>query len=284
MFLFKTVKDLHNFVTLYREKGNTIGFVPTMGALHEGHLSLIRQAKKTCDYTVCSIFVNPTQFNDAADLDKYPRTITADTDLLTSVKTDVLFLPAVEEVYPPDLDTKLTLDFGQLDQVMEGAFRPGHFEGMAQVVKRLLDIVQPDQLFMGQKDFQQLTIVRSMLQQLAMPIELVMCPIIREKDGLAMSSRNRRLPAADRQSATLISQTLSEVANQINEKTPTVLIKEAMETLHIPAFKPEYFAIVDGYTLQAVEDFRESDFVVACTAVWVGEVRLIDNKILKQPK
>ncbi len=281
MFLIKTVKGLQEFLTPLREKGNTIGFVPTMGALHEGHLSLIRQAKEKCDYTVCSIFVNPTQFNDSADLEKYPRTIEEDTALLTSEKTDVLFLPSAKEVYPPGLDTLLTLDFGNLDKVMEGAFRPGHFEGMAQVVKRLLDIVEPDQLFMGQKDFQQLTIVRSMLQQLKMPIELVMCPIVREKDGLAMSSRNRRLPAEDRERAIILNKVLKKVAKKIDRKSPAKLIKKAMKKLDIPGFKPEYFSIVDGITLQPIKDFEDSDFVVACTAVWVGEIRLIDNRILK---
>jgi len=264
MFLAKTVKTLQEFLNSARNNGQSIGFVPTMGALHEGHLSLIRQAKDKSDLCVCSIFVNPTQFNDAKDLEKYPRTVEEDAKLLTSVQTDVLFLPNVNEVYPPGLNTDLSLDLGTLDKVMEGEFRPGHFEGMAQVVKRLLDIVGPDSLYMGQKDFQQLSIVRSMIRQLAIPTQLVMCPIIREPDGLAMSSRNRRLPKKDRQRATLLHQVLREAAQEMETKTPDEIVTAAMQKLTIPGFKPEYFDIVDGDQLLPVKDFADSKFIVAC--------------------
>jgi len=281
MLLFKTVNDLQHYLQQFRKKKQTIGFVPTMGALHQGHLSLIKKAKSESDIVVCSIFVNPTQFNDASDLDKYPRTAANDINLLTSKDTDVLFMPPVEEVYPPGLDTTLELDFGDLANVMEGKFRPGHFDGMAQVVKRLLDIVQPNHLYMGQKDFQQLTIVRSMLTQLKMNVKLVMCPIIREKDGLAMSSRNVRLTPKHRKLAIKLSKTLKEAKKLIGKKTPTEIKSFAMEKLSISEFKPEYFDIVDGITLQDLDDFEGTEFAVACTAVWVGEVRLIDNLILK---
>ena len=281
MFLFKKVADLQKYLDNKRDTGNVIGFVPTMGALHEGHLSLIRQSKEQSDITVCSIFVNPTQFNDVADLDKYPRTTGADIDLLTSVDTNVLFLPPVEEVYPPGLDTNLTLDFGDLAKVMEGEFRPGHFDGMAQVVWRLLTIIGPDKLFMGQKDFQQLAIVRSMLKQMQSNIELIMCPIVREEDGLAMSSRNVRLTPENRAVAPIIQKTLQEAKLMIGNKTPSEVQDWAMKTLKDLDFKPEYFDIVDGITLQSIKSFKDSDFVVACTAAWGGDVRLIDNLVFK---
>jgi len=245
-------------------------------------LSLIRQSKTQTDITVCSIFVNPTQFNDKKDLDKYPRTIGADIELLTSVETNVLCLPPVEEVYPPGLDTSLNLDFGALATVMEGEFRPGHFDGMAQVVWRLLNMVGPDKLFMGQKDFQQLTIVRNMLKQMQSDIELIMCPIVREEDGLAMSSRNVRLLPAHRTAAPQIQKILQEAKGMIDTKTPQEVKDWAMNALQQPDFKPEYFEIVDGISLQPVTSFKNVDFCVACTAVWVGEVRLIDNLVFKE--
>jgi len=281
MFLFKKVADLQQYLHNKRKEGQLIGFAPTMGALHEGHLSLIRASKEQCDITVCSIFVNPTQFNDPGDLDKYPRTIAADIDLLTTVDTDVLFLPAADEVYPAGLDTTLELDFGDLAKVMEGAFRPGHFDGMAQVVWRLLDIVQPHRLFMGQKDFQQLTIVRDMLKQMQADIELIMCPIVREEDGLAMSSRNVLLTPEHRAIVSIIQETLQAGKEMIAEKSPQEVKAWAMEKLQQPGFKPEYFEIVDGISLQAIDKFEDSNFLVACAAVWVGKVRLIDNLVFK---
>jgi len=281
MFLFKKVADLQQYLHNKRKEGQLIGFAPTMGALHEGHLSLIRASKEQCDITVCSIFVNPTQFNDPGDLDKYPRTIAADIDLLTTVDTDVLFLPAADEVYPAGLDTTLELDFGDLAKVMEGAFRPGHFDGMAQVVWRLLDIVQPHRLFMGQKDFQQLTIVRDMLKQMQADIELIMCPIVREEDGLAMSSRNVLLTPEHRAIVSIIQETLQAGKEMIAKKSPQEIKAWAMEKLQQPGFKPEYFEIVDGISLQAIDKFEDSNFLVACVAVWVGKARLIDNLVFK---
>ena len=281
MYLFKRVSDLQRYISSQRDQQKNIGFVPTMGALHEGHLTLIERSKSENDITVCSIFVNPTQFNDKKDLDKYPRTTANDISLLTQKGTEVLFLPPALEVYPKGLDTKLDLKMGQLDRVMEGEFRPGHFEGMAQVVKRLLDIVNPHHLYMGQKDYQQLTIVRSMIRQLNLPVKLVMCPIKREEDGLAMSSRNVRLKPDIRKRATILSETLKKAKEKIGKISPVEIQKEAMAALAITDFKPEYFRIVDGITLLPVEDANKSDEIVACTAVWAGEVRLIDNMILK---
>ena len=282
MYLFKKVNDLQQHLNKIRKNGGEVGFVPTMGALHQGHLSLIQQSVEANDCTVCSIFVNPTQFNDNADLEKYPRTVAKDMAMLTSAGNNVLFLPDVSDVYPPGLNTELKLDFGDLANVMEGYFRPGHFDGMAQVVKRLLDIVQPHRLYMGQKDFQQLAIVRNMLTQLEMPIDLVMCAIIREEDGLAMSSRNVRLDSSLREKALLLSQTLQEGRLKMPSKTPAEIQDWALKELTIPSFKPEYFEIVNAITLQPVKKFSDAEYVVACTAVWVGEIRLIDNLIYKE--
>ena len=281
MILFKKEYQLQNYLTTLKSNKKSIGFIPTMGALHDGHLSLIQKAKEENDCVVCSIFVNPTQFNNATDLEKYPRTAAKDIELLTSVGTDVLLMPPVKEVYPDDLDTTLELDFGKLATTMEGEFRPGHFDGMAQVVNRMLNMVKPHSLYMGQKDFQQITIVRSMLTQLNSKVKLVMCPIKREENGLAMSSRNVRLTPENRNLAVKISQTLSAAKKLVNSKTPQEVEKWAMQELSIPEFKPEYFAIVDGITLQSISDFGETNFAVACTAVWAGEVRLIDNMVLK---
>jgi pantoate--beta-alanine ligase len=277
MLVISTVKELQNHIENLKNQGKTVGFAPTMGALHEGHLSLIAKAKSECDICVCSIFVNPTQFNDPKDLEKYPRTEEKDAAMLKSVGNDILFLPPVAEIYPPGLDLKNSLDFGAMAMVMEGAFRPGHFDGMAQVVKRLLDIVQPHRLFMGQKDFQQFSIVQNMLLQLNSEIKLVMCSTMREKDGLAMSSRNVRLSAELRKKAPIIYKTLSKAKKMSVEKTPTDVKKWAMKQISKPDFKPEYFEIVDGRSLQPIDDFGQTDFIVACVATWLGDVRLIDN-------
>ena len=279
MVIFNKIYDLQYWLAIERRAGNTIGFVPTMGALHEGHLTLVEQAHKTCKQVVVSIFVNPAQFNDPKDLERYPRTPEHDISLLTDIGCDVLFMPEVAEIYPPGKDLTLHLDFGQLDHVMEGHFRPGHFDGMATVVKRLLDIVQPHQLFMGQKDFQQLSIVREMLRLLGSPIELVMCPTIREPDGLAMSSRNTRLTPEMRAVAPVIFQTLNEVRIRFQTENAPQLQAWAMRQLADAGLRPEYFEIVDGITLRPVSLSDHKDLVVACVAAWAGNVRLIDNLI-----
>ncbi len=284
MLLFKQVAALQQYLSAQRAAGKTIGFAPTMGALHAGHVSLIEQANKADDVSVCSIFVNPTQFNDPKDLAKYPRTPEADIALLSLSHCDVLLMPDVAEVYPPDTPiAPLSLDFGGLAQVLEGVFRPGHFDGMAQVVNRLLDIVQPDYLYMGQKDYQQQLIVQSMLTQTHRPTTLVTCEIMREADGLAMSSRNVRLTTADRARAAVIYQTLKKAADMATAQYAPIEIEQmAIKALQtVPNFKVEYFAIADGRTLQPLRLIDDSDFVIALVALWVGEVRLIDNVILK---
>jgi pantoate--beta-alanine ligase len=280
MFIFKTIDDLREYLDDQKQKGKMIGFSPTLGALHEGHLSLIRKSAEHADINVASIFVNPTQFNDPEDLKKYPRTIEEDIVKLCSVDCDVLFMPEAAEVYPPDLDTPVELDFEGLDEVLEGAFRPGHFKGVAEVVKRLLDIVQPNFLIMGQKDFQQFTIIGHMIRELDLPVQLIVGETKREEDGLAMSSRNRRLTPDIRSRATILRKTLLHVKENIEKSNPIDLQESAIAALTMPDFKPEYFRIVDGYTLQPVTDFSKCDYAVAVTAVWAGDVRLIDNEIL----
>ena len=280
MYVFRKVHSLRRYLDDQVRTGRSVGFVPTMGALHDGHLSLVRSSMEQTDCTTVSIFVNPTQFNEAGDLDKYPRPLQSDLQLLYDAGCETVLVPSVQEVYPPELDTSLTFDLDGLDKTMEGEFRPGHFEGMAQVVKRLLDIVQPDKLFMGQKDFQQLTIIRHMVSTLNLDVELLMCPTMREADGLAMSSRNTRLTPGHRERAAIIYQTLSAAMANWGVVTLDQLKKDAMTALAIPGFRPEYFEIVNGYNLQPLTTFSKDVMAVACCAVWAGEVRLIDNIIL----
>jgi len=283
MLLFKEVERLQAYLEKKRKEGLTIGYAPTMGALHQGHASLIKKAKLENDICVCSIFVNPTQFNDPKDLEKYPRTEGRDIEMLVGLDNDVLFYPTIEAVYPQGLNIP-TFDFGQVDKVMEGKFRSGHFDGVVEVVYRLLDIVQPDRLYMGQKDFQQFTLIQHMLNQMGSKTALMVCPIIGEADGLALSSRNVRLTTQNRQNAPIISKTL----NQLNDwvaggLTIKAAEKKAIAQLsEIPDFKPEYLEIVDGHTLQPIEKMSDTDYVVVCAAVWTGEIRLIDNVILKK--
>ncbi len=287
MLLFKTVSELQVYLKKIRQKGNTIGFAPTMGALHRGHVSLIAQAKEACGIAIASIFVNPTQFNNPKDLEKYPRTAEKDIELLVEAGCDILFMPDVTEIYPdgltPSVSNTPKFNFGKLDKVLEGTFRPGHFDGMVQVVYRLLDIVKPQKIFMGQKDFQQYSIVASMITQAKLPTEIVRSPTVREDDGLAMSSRNVRLTADERALAPTIFQTLKAAHEMVNEYSPAEIQREATTKLKaVPNLKMEYFDIVDGRTLLPIQLFEDTDFAVALTAVWLGDVRLIDNIILKQ--
>ena len=262
----------------YKAEGKSVGFTPTMGALHAGHHSLINLSKAQNDITVCSIFVNPTQFNNADDLTKYPRTVETDCAGLEEIGCDIVFLPTTEEIYPGGEDNfAIDIDLEGLDTRMEGEHRPGHFVGVVQVVKRLLDIVPASRLYMGQKDYQQFTIIRHMIKVLEMETELVVCPIVREGDGLAMSSRNARLTARHRQKASIIHKTLSTAKQSIHTDTIGSITAEAMSSMDIPGFEPEYFTIINGHTLETIESITGVNEVVACTAVWAGEVRLIDN-------
>jgi pantoate--beta-alanine ligase len=280
MEVVKTSAQLAAKIKVLKTSGKIIGFVPTMGALHQGHLSLVEEAGRLCDVVVVSIFVNPTQFNNPDDLNRYPRDIEKDMALLRQTACDCLFVPSVNEVYPePD---KRVFDFGLIDKVMEGKYRPGHFIGVAQVVSRLFDIVKPHKAFFGAKDFQQIAVVREMVRQLNLLVQVVDCPIIREKDGLAMSSRNLLLNAEQRKKAPLIARSLFDscnfaLTNGVKETRQMVTdVINASNQLEV-----EYFEIVDGNTLQPIMLWDDSDFIVGCIAVYAGEVRLIDNVVYK---
>lgn len=281
MNIITKTADLQKLVQGNKAKGLSVGLVPTMGALHAGHISLVKEAKKNCDVCVVSIFVNPTQFNNLEDLEKYPRSIDRDAQLLEEVEVDIVFAPTVEEIYPePD---NRQFDFGMLDKVMEGEHRPGHFNGVAQVVSRLFDIIKPDQAYFGEKDFQQLAIIRAMVKQLALNVQIVPMPILRQENGLALSSRNERLTEAEKNIATNIYKTLKSSARSQFE---VVSVKETIENVttqinSIEPLKVEYFDIVDGDTLQSINNWDDSKFIVGCIAVYCGEVRLIDNIVYR---
>ena len=283
MHTFSTVSDLRAYLLAAKSEGKKIGFVPTMGALHEGHLTLTVEALQENDLVVCSIFVNPTQFNEPEDLKKYPRPIEKDMAALQSVGCHILFLPEVAEVYPPDLPD-VHFDLQGLDLPMEGAKRPGHFNGVVQVVHRLLDIVQPDSLYMGQKDFQQYSIIAHMLRLMSSPIRLVRVPIVRESDGLAMSSRNVRLSPKGRALAPIFHKILHEleyyVNSQPNPKVDTARNQALNDLQHHGINDIDYLEIVDGRTLQSLQSFEETDYAVVCAVVIIDGVRLLDNIIL----
>jgi pantoate--beta-alanine ligase len=276
MIVYRTKTDLAGYLGNLRKSGKSIGLVPTMGALHAGHISLVERSTSENDATVVSIFVNPTQFNDPDDLAKYPRTPDRDLELLRSKHTDVVFCPEVAEMYP-EADQR-SFDLGGLDRVMEGLHRKGHFNGVAQIVSKLFWAVQPDRAYFGQKDFQQLVIVRHLVQLLEMNIEVVACPIVREKDGLAMSSRNLRLNRKERKAAPIIFQTLQKAYELRGELSPGDLKTwVASQFDHQELLQLEYFEIVEDKALRPVIDWAEKVNKVACIAVVLGEVRLIDN-------
>jgi len=276
MQLYTSINDLQRALSEERSAGKSIGFVPTMGALHQGHLELVRRSVLENGVSVVSIFVNPTQFNDANDLLKYPRTLEADCDLLRTVNCSYVFAPEVEEIYP-EPDTR-QFDFGGLATVMEGRFRPGHFNGVAQVVSRLFDIVKPDRAYFGEKDFQQLAVVRELVRQLDLNLQIIGCPIVREKDGLAMSSRNRRLNENQLEQAVIISQTLFKSKGKKNIFPVPRLKKWVIDQINQASeLQVEYFEIVDGFTLQPIDKWENTDYPVGCVAVFAGEIRLIDN-------
>ncbi len=282
---FTTVKALQEAVAQAKNDKKSVGLVPTMGALHEGHLSLVRKAKEQNDVVVVSVFVNPIQFNNKEDLQKYPRTVEADCKLLASVGADFVFTPSVEEMYPEPV--KEVYHFGPLEEVMEGPRRPGHFSGVAVVVRRLFDIVKPQRAYFGEKDYQQLAIIRNLIEQIHYPIEIVPCPIVRADDGLALSSRNMRLCPEARALAPAINATLQQAAEMAEYETPEEVKEWVMSTLSSYhevnpqpkdlRFEPEYFEIVDAITLQPINEWKDApQGAVGCIAVWLDGVRLID--------
>lgn len=276
MKLIRTIKELQAELDTYKKQGKKIGLVPTMGALHAGHASLVKRSVSENSATVVSVFVNPTQFNDKNDLIKYPRNLDADCQLLEEVGATFVFAPAVEEMYP-EPDTR-QFNFAPLDTVMEGAFRPGHFNGVAQIVTKLFDAVQPDNAYFGEKDFQQLAIIRAMVKQLGYTLHIVGCPIVRETDGLALSSRNARFSKEEREIALNISQTLFKSRTFAASHSLEETVKFVEDSIAaVDGLRLEYFQIVDGNTLQPVSNWEDSDYIVGCITVFCGEVRLIDN-------
>lgn len=276
MELFTTIAELRVALAKDRQDDLSVGFVPTMGALHEGHLSLVTRAGTENDKVVVSIFVNPTQFNDPNDLERYPRTLDKDLSLLAPLHCDYIFAPSVREVYP-EPDTR-KFDFGMLETVMEGKFRPGHFNGVAQVVSKLFDIVEPDRAYFGKKDFQQYSIIKNMCKIMGYTLEIVPCDIVREADGLAMSSRNMLLTEQHRAQAPAIYRTLLEAKREAEVLSPAEVQARVVQRIQDNSLlEVEYFEIVDELTLQPLHSWEGSNKKVGCIAVFAGKVRLIDN-------
>ncbi len=276
MEIIQSPSILKEKVANCRANGMSIGFVPTMGALHNGHLSLVSASRLQCKCTVVSIFVNPTQFNDKNDLKNYPRTFENDAKMLEDAGVDILFAPSEQEMYP-EPDTRI-FNFGDIDKVMEGEHRPGHFNGVAQIVSKLFDVVLPDKAFFGEKDFQQLAVIKQLVKQGNYPVDIVPCPIIRENDGLAMSSRNVLLSPEQRKSAVRISKALFESVNNVKVLSVEELKRSVVENINADAnLDVEYFEIVDDTYLKPVKSWTEPNVKVGCVAVRVGKIRLIDN-------
>jgi len=274
---FTKTKEIAEYLLQLRNEGKTTGFVPTMGALHQGHLSLIKQAQQGNDVVICSIFVNPTQFNDPADLEKYPRPIADDMRKLEQAGCDILFNPGVNEIYADN--EQWHLNIGELEHLLEGEFRPGHYQGVTQVVYKLFNIVKPDTAYFGQKDYQQFMVISKMVQLLNVPVKLVMCPILREADGLAMSSRNIHLTAEDHKHALVLSKTLAWVKDNFDRNKIPELKAEASQMISSePGVELEYFEITDGDNLHTANQNTRN--VVALVAARVGKTRLIDNMII----
>lgn len=281
MRVVKTISELKSLISGYKQENKTVGLVPTMGALHAGHKSLVDRARKENDIVVVSVFVNPTQFNNKQDLATYPRTEERDCALLEAAGCDVVFMPAVEEVYPePD---NRQFDLGAVAEVMEGAHRPGHFNGVAQIVSKLFGFVEPDRAYFGEKDFQQIAVIRKMVQLEGFKLQIVACPIKREDDGLALSSRNVRLTAEQRQLAPNIYRVLKESCNFAKSHTVAETEKFVVDSLNtLPQMEVEYYSIVDALTMQPVSDWADADSITGCITVYCGEVRLIDNIAYKK--
>ena len=280
MIIYSKAGTIQVYLQEERKKGRSVGFVPTMGALHRGHIGLLHKAKEENDISVCSIFVNPTQFNDPKDFRKYPHTIEKDIYRLEKAGCDILFLPPVSEIYPVGLKRNIQYDLGALESVLEGKYRPGHFQGVCQVVHRLLEIIQPSSLYLGQKDFQQCMVLKKLVELIKMDTQIIVCPTQRETDGLAMSSRNLLLTAPERKKAVLISQTLSFIKEEVNTGYVGDIKERAKQYLKQEGFKVDYVEIADTITLAPVESWNGDTKLIALIAAYLNEVRLIDNMIL----
>jgi pantoate--beta-alanine ligase len=279
MIIFHEAETIREYLLQQRKTGLKLGFVPTMGALHQGHLALLRQSLDAGDFSIVSIFVNPTQFNDPSDYEKYPVTIEEDIQLLEANGCHMLFLPAASEIYPNGTELSQPFDLGALEQSLEGRYRPGHFQGVCQVMDRLLDLVQPDHLYMGLKDYQQCQVVKRLLilTERDQHILFIPCPTLRETDGLAMSSRNRRLPAADREKATLIFQTLQSIKKNLQPGAVEEQLLPYRQQLANAGFRPDYLALADARTLEEIQQWNGRQEAIILVAAFLGEVRLIDN-------
>lgn len=275
MVVTNTVEQLNSALQEARDKNKTVGFIPTMGALHAGHMALVERAKESCDIVVVSVFVNPTQFNNPEDLKLYPRTPETDAALLEKHGCSVAFFPSVDDVYPKNLVIP-EVELGDMESVMEGKFRPGHFKGVVQVVWRLFDLVKPTKAFFGLKDFQQVAVIQHMVRYLKLDVEIVPCPTLRESSGLAMSSRNMRLTPEEREEAVVIYRVLSMLKEKVAEFTPQQLVEWGTEEMNKSSLKLEYLQIVDSTTLKALTD-EWSEKATACMSAYCGNVRLIDN-------
>jgi pantoate--beta-alanine ligase len=282
MILLKKAKDLYNYLDIQRQQGKKYGFAPTMGALHEGHISLMNDSKKKDDLLVCSIFINPTQFNDPTDFEKYPVTLEKDIAMLESAGCDVLFLPSITEMYPQGTNPAMHYDLGYLETILEGHYRPGHFQGVCMIVHRLLEIVKPDNLYIGQKDYQQCMVIKRLIELIGMNelIHLNISPTLRENNGLAMSSRNMRLGEDQRIKAAAIFQTLHFIKEQLQKGDLTSLKKKAISKLGEKEFKVDYVEIADADDLRIVDHWDGKQQLVALAAAYLDKVRLIDNILL----
>ena len=284
MKVINKTSDLQAIIEQFKNDGKSIGLVPTMGALHKGHLSLVKNSISNNDITVVSIFVNPTQFNNPNDLASYPRTVDKDLELLQTIGCDIVFAPEADDIYSKsETDSRFEFDFEGLDKVMEGKFRPGHFNGVVQIVSKLFDLVHPDRAYFGEKDFQQLAIIRLMTKRYNLPIEIVPCPIVREDSGLALSSRNSLLKDNEKQVASHIYAVLDESRQFVPQTEVEELKQCAIAAIEQKTeLKVEYFDIVDGHTLKSIGKWDECDYVVGCITVFCGNVRLIDNICYKK--
>lgn len=280
MILFKKAKDISEYLLKIKSSGSSIGFIPTMGALHPGHISLLQSSKKTDTTSVCSIFVNPTQFNDSKDFENYPSTMETDIDHLEKTGCDVLFLPSVSEMYPEGTGTFKRYELGYLETVLEGKYRPGHFQGVCQVVYRLLNIIPTDHLYLGQKDYQQCMVIKKMIELTHFKTEITICPTLREAEGLAMSSRNTRLSKMDRKKALKIFETLSFLRSHIKPGDLQGIQERAIQILTAEGFKIDYIEIADADTLELLNSWDGKRPTVALIAAFLEKVRLIDNMLL----